>query len=110
MKKITNKDIRNSIVYAFLKRKPEHFIPYLMSKNTFIDDENKVKFYKQFKCRILKSKIIGKISQIKVDKEFNGFYDDYLQLNFYDEYHLNPRFSIFYKYQNEDIHLGFMPF
>ena len=106
----SNKEIRNSIVYAFLKRQPEYFIPYLMSQNPYVDDDNKMKFYKLFKHNILNSKINGKITDIKVEKELNGFYNDYLKLNFYDNYHLYPRFSIFYKYDVDKIHLGFMPF
>ena len=110
MKDFSNKEIRNSIVHSFLKNEPKYFIPYLISKNTYVDDVNKMKFYKIFKCKILDLKIKGKIKDIKVEKEFNGFYDDYLQLNIYDECHLNPRFSIFYKYEGEKIYLGFMPF
>jgi len=72
----SNKEIRNSIVYAFLKRQPEYFIPYLMSQNTYVDDDNKMKFYKLFKHNILNSKINGKITDIKVEKELNGFYND----------------------------------
>lgn len=106
----TNKRIRDSIVFSFLKRKPQYFIPFLMSDNTIVEDDSKIYFYKLFKYRILTSKVKGKIKDIRVEKEFNGFYDDYFKLNFYDEYHLNPRFSIFYKFENEKIHLGLMPF
>ena len=110
MKNYSNKEIRNSIINAFLKNEPKYFIPYLMSQNTYVDDDNKMKFYKLFKHNILNSKINGKITDIKVEKELNGFYNDYLKLNFYDNYHLYPRFSIFYKYDVDKIHLGFMPF
>lgn len=110
MKVYSVKDIRNSVVYSFLKKDPCHFIPFLMSDNVSVDDDNKVKFYNQFRHNILNANIKGKIAEIKVEIELNGFYDDYLQLNFYDEFHINPRFSIFYKYEGEKIHFGLMPF
>ncbi|KQT16464.1 hypothetical protein ASG31_13195 [Chryseobacterium sp. Leaf404] len=110
MNDLTNKHIRNALVVAFVKKDPKYFISFLKSEIVIVDRESKLDFYKLFRNKILHSKVRGKIKEIKVEKEFNGFYDDYLQLNIYDGFHKNPRFSIFYKYDNEKIHLGFMPF
>lgn len=110
MTSLTNKNIRDAMVWAYVKKDSKYFISFLMSEIVIVDTDNKIDFYKLFKSKILNSTVKGSIKEIKVEKEFNGFYDDYFQLNIYDEFHKHPRFSIFYKYEEEKIHLGLMPF
>ena len=48
--------------------------------------------------------------EIKFEKQDWGYYDDYKKLNIYDNYHLNPRFTILFKDENEKLYLEFNPF
>ncbi len=103
--KYTNQEIRKAIVLSFIRKEPKHFIPFLLSKNVYTDSWNKTLFYKMFKSEILKSTVKNGIGEIKFSQQDSDFYNDYLQLNIYDNYHLYPRFSILFKEENEKIYL-----
>ncbi|SEP79465.1 hypothetical protein SAMN04488097_0671 [Epilithonimonas lactis] len=105
-----NKEIKNAIIKSFLEKDPKYFIPFILSKNVFVDYWNKTKFYEAFKYEILKLEMKDGFREIKLEKQYWDYYDDYTQLNIYDNYHLAPRFTILFKDENEKIYLEFDPF
>lgn len=110
IQKHNNKEIKNAIIKSFIEKDPKYFIPFLLSKNVLVDYWNKTKFYKTFKYNILKSEMKNGFREIKFEKQDWEYYDDYTQLNIYDNYHLNPRFTILFKDEDEKLHLEFNPF
>lgn len=110
IKQYNNKEIKNAIIKSFIEKDPKYFIPFLMSKNVIVDYWNKTKFYQAFKNEILKLEMRDGFREIKFEKQDWGYYDDYTQLNIYDNYHLNPIFSILFKDEDEKLYLEFNPF
>lgn len=110
VKQYDNKEIKNAIIKSFIEKDPKYFIPFLLSKNVLVDYWNKTKFYKVLKSEILKLELKDGFKEIKFEKQDWGYYDDYTQLNIYDNYHLNPRFSILFKDEDEKLYLEFNPF
>lgn len=105
-----NKEIKNAIIKSFIEKDPKYFIPFLLSKNVFVEYWNKTKFYQIFKNEILNLEMKDGFREIKFEKQDWGYYDDYTKLNIYDNYHLNPRFTILFKDENEKLYLEFNPF
>ena len=105
-----NKEIKNAIIKSFIEKDPKYFIPFLLSKNVFVEYRNKTKFYQIFKNEILNLEMKDGFREIKFEKQDWGYYDDYTQLNIYDNYHLHPRFSILFKDEDEKLYLEFNPF
>lgn len=103
-------EIKNAIIKSFIEKDPKYFIPFLLSKNILVDHWNKTKFYEVLKYEILKMEMKDGFREIKFEKQDWGYYHDYTQLNIYDKYHLNPRFTILFKDDDEKIHLEFNPF
>lgn len=108
--KYNRNDILNAIICSFIEKNPRYFIPFLLSKNVFVDYWNKTKFYQVFKYEILKLEMKNGFKEIKFNKQDWSYYDDYTQLNIYDNYYLNPRFTILFKFENERLYLEFNPF
>ena len=103
-------EILKAIVHSFIEKDPKYFIPFLLSKNVFVDHWNKTQFYQRFKNEIFKLEMRDGLGEIKLEKQDWGYYDDYTKLNIYDNYHLHPRFTILFKDQNENLYLEFEPF
>lgn len=110
VKQYDNKEIKNAVIKSFIEKDPQYFIPFLLSKNVLVDYWNKTKFYKILKSEILKLEMKDGFKEIKFEKQDWEYYDDYTQLNIYDNYHLNPRFTILFKDEDEKLHLEFNPF
>lgn len=110
IQKHNSKEIKNAVIKSFIEKDPKYFIPFLLSKNVLVDYWNKTKFYKVLKSEILKLEMKDGFKEIKFEKQDWGYYDDYTQLNIYDNYHLNPRFTILFKDENEKLYLEFNPF
>lgn len=110
VKQYDNKEIKNAIIKSFIEKDPKYFIPFLLSKNVLVDYWNKTKFYKVLKSEILKLELKDGFKEIKFEKQDWGYYDDYTQLNIYDNYHLNPRFTILFKDEDEKLYLELNPF
>ena len=106
----TNKEIRKAFVYSFIKRDASFFIPFLLSKNVYVDYWNKTTFYKIFKFKLLKLEAKNGIGKITFERQNWAYYSDYTMLNIYDNFHQHPRFSILFKDVGEKIYLEFNPF
>ena len=103
----TNKEIRKAIVYSFIRKESNFFIPYLLSKNVYVDYINKTSFYKIFKYHIQKLEIKQGIREIKFEQQNWGYCNDFIKLCIYDNFHENPRFSILFKDVGDKIYLEF---
>jgi len=102
-------EIEKSLIEAITSFNTVLFIPTLFSRDIKISFSNKVGFYTFFQGMLMASKErTSGMLHLKIENKYCE--DDFVSYNFYDEVHLNPRFSIRVKRMEEKVLLEMDPF
>jgi hypothetical protein len=102
-------EIEKSLIEAISSFNSVDLIPTLFSRDIKISFRNKVSFYTFFQGMLMEAKERANgMLHLKIENSYGDA--DFLSYNFYDEVHLNPRFSIKVKRTEENVLLEMDPF